>query len=124
MTKLHKQRIKLWVGALRSGDYQQCRNNLRLTSNYNNSVTDGCTVAYCCLGVACAIYEKQTKKNIPSSEWGKSYLPNEVQKWLGLDKDDPYITKTLTAAFVNDERGWDFKKVANAIEKTYLKDKP
>lgn len=68
-----------WVEALESGEYKQCHG----MSQEEN--------AYCCLMVACVVYEQQTGKTLPRREYdyflGHS-LDNKdlspVKDWLGL----------------------------------------
>src|SRR5688572_1809194 len=88
----NKEAIRLWVDALRSGDYVQGRGNLHLSSEDS----------YCCLGVACDVALKN--EVIAVAPWDESliaaeddhaeanhdyYYENgvltpEVQEWLGL----------------------------------------
>ena len=68
MNKLHKKRIQKWVDALKSGEYKQGQSRLRNIEN-----------KYCCLGVACDIYEKQTKQKLSTRKWAYAYLPEEVE---------------------------------------------
>lgn len=83
-----------WITALRSGEYKQGKNVLR--SN------DDC---YCCLGVLCDVYIKETGKG----EWRKTTLTseyyfittaqssntfaltNEVAEWAGLKGRNPEL---------------------------------
>ncbi len=97
---------KKWVEALRSGDYKQCRYVLRDDTN-----------SYCCLGVLCDIYSKETGKPFPSS-------PNEVlrpvvMKWAGLADKYGTIDKesgsSLSLGGMND-CGRTFADIANIIE--------
>lgn len=69
-----------WVEALRSGEFKQGRERLR---------NEG---AYCCLGVACELYRRETGKgrwtraeafhlgSVAKTDW----IPPAVQRWLGL----------------------------------------
>jgi len=75
------------VDALRSGEFEQCQGSLKKGSNF------------CCLGVACELYRREH----PEARWetdherkgmffiheneqrpDKSWLPIEVQEWLGF----------------------------------------
>ena len=105
-----------WVEALRSGRYKQGRNRLR--TEYG----------YCCLGVACEVYRRETGGGI--WEEGtldfhifdgtgrrvveKVVLPDAVSKWLGLvDRAGFFEGGALTN--LNDS-GTPFDGIANVIE--------
>lgn len=74
---------KALVAALRSGEYKQTTHTLcRINSN---------DVSYCCLGVACEIYQKIVGGlTITEDERQRSYngrrqdLPVPVEEWLGF----------------------------------------
>lgn len=112
---------RLWVEAIRSGDYKQGKNVLRdLTQDL-----------YCCLGVACDISElglwQQVNNlqyyNIMNENAGMwSYLPEKVRHWLGLktnagDLNDvgKRMLSANTLAYAND-MNVDFGKIADTIE--------
>ena len=81
------ENAKLWVSALRSGEYQQGKGQLSLNGRF------------CCLGVACDIYEKYTGDELPKDR-NSNYIHagtygihhaknlhsqfNKVREWLGL----------------------------------------
>jgi hypothetical protein len=121
-----KEHRKLWIDALRSGDYKQATSQLRYE--------DG----FCCLGVACDLWMKSG--DAPKFvQWEGEYfvyreledgedpdstrnqisniLPDEVRDWLGLRTNcgyyGPYPTVALTS--VNDS-GTDFNEIADIIE--------
>lgn len=103
---------QMWVKALRSGQFKQDRCRLQ-TKN-----------GYCCLGVACEVFEACTGRILPRNE--KGILNDKVlarrfsivQEWLGLkspsgsfvDKND---LRSLT--WLNDT-GAPFWKIADIIE--------
>ncbi len=76
--KMNKKVKKLWVAALNSGNYKQCRGQL-----------NDCIGGYCCLGVLCDLHAEET-----GQEWtagghyltAVGHLPNSVIEWAGLDK--------------------------------------
>lgn len=122
-----KQRVRWWVEALRSGVYAQATGKLR----------DG--GGYCCLGVACDVFRKRTKHGkwvqdvdgwmfVIGRENAGEVLPDRVQHWLGLDHDNPPIntegksTSEQEASYANDNLGWGFNQIADAIERLYLSD--
>lgn len=125
------ENIKLWVEALRSGKYKQAQKAL--------ANEDG----HCCLGVACDTFlintgigkwlpaeEERMAFATPSFDQGtESYMPAEVQEWLGLPNDPPLpflnegdMESQEYASELNDVKECDFNQIADAIEKKYLKD--
>jgi hypothetical protein len=108
------QRIKkLWIKALRSGEYKQGKEALRLLRGR------GKPDAFCCLGVLCDLHSK-TKNG---SKWkGGAYLGDEAElpppviEWAGLDNKNPMLGRELSAAEYNDS-GKSFNFIANRIEK-------
>lgn len=95
---------KKWVAALRSGEYMQ---GLR-------ALVDG--DCYCCLGVACKVYEKEVGP-LPEEWRGKTLLDDPikiVRDWLGLrDECGLYESGCLTE--MNDARV-PFPEIADIIE--------
>jgi len=108
---------KKWIEALRSGEYRQTKEVL----------CDG-DGNYCCLGVLCNMYERETGKVLPSNNSGVynvyedtlEELP-EVMEWVGLKevtggfkrKDD---LPDICLAGLNDECDWNFHQIADLIE--------
>lgn len=106
---------KKWVAALRSGKYQQGRKAL---NHYD---------VFCCLGVACTIYQEEVGDlYIELSSAGYYYynsshllLPGLVQDWLNLkDPFGGYIEgdRTTDLTSLNDIRGYNFNQIADLIE--------
>lgn len=92
---------KKWVKALRSGKYKQGKDRLRTGDKF------------CCLGVACDLYKKETNKDYKGS---RKFLPRKIQKWLKLKSPHgSFGFNTLTT--INDCEGKTFKQIANIIEK-------
>jgi hypothetical protein len=83
---------KLWVGALRSGEYKQAQSVLRTESGM------------CCLGVLCDLYKKTEGKG----EWlGSSFLDpgdyesdteltDSVGVWAGISQNNPAVPVVST----------------------------
>ena len=89
--KMNAEIKKQWVEALRSGDYEQGREALKL-------VEDDETVKHCCLGVLCDLYQKA---NGGDPDWSTEslydsfgvepdteLLPIVVSQWAGLGHSD------------------------------------
>lgn len=109
-----------WVAALRSGQYSQATGRLRRQD------------AYCCLGVLCDLYQKETGDGQwvpidPITTDGYDFLnsnalvPTEVQRWAGLPSADPSVpvpglNVPRGLAYLNDN-GNKFTDIADIIEK-------
>ena len=113
-----------WLTALRSGKFKQGKEELRTLEN-----------KFCCLGVLCDIYRKETKLG----KWGKNrfnrfhftntkknnqkfedqgVLPLSVQQWAELPERNPSIYKQMSLANLNDS-GSTFQEIADIIEKNF-----
>ena len=126
---------KLWVDALRSGDYEQGKYQLAKTGD------DGVT-RYCCLGVLCDLAVKAGVIDAPEIVDGShSYadpfpfdsgyrngtdLPARVLEWAGIDNPNPMIATLadsaitdykVRASYANDSFQWTFERIAAEIEK-------
>lgn len=113
----NKERVKLLVDALRSEDYRQGRNQLRLNDRY------------CCLGVACDIAAKNgvghwSGESIIVSDYSDEstvQLPDGVRDWFGFRQADPVIGDDgETAMYFNDQLLAGFDEIADRFERTYL----
>jgi hypothetical protein len=112
-----KEFRKKWVEALRSGKYKPGRKRL---------CRDG---AYCCLGVACDLYNKLNPENpLPTSVmadgairygYNDVYLPSIVQKSLGMSNFmGQYIdSQGYEGNLAHDnDLGFSFLRIAEIIE--------
>ena len=109
-----------WLNALRSNEYSQGTGHLQ--------TPDG----FCCLGVLCDIYAKETGTPWETTSDGRfsyikgesNYLPEEVKEWAGLDRCSPLVKTShlgdgITGlAFLNDN-GIEFSEIAQIIEEQY-----
>lgn len=138
---VNKERIQLWVDALRSGEYRQATGALQ-------AIPKGWAIGedekgYCCLGVACEVALRTDPDSLhpdlwPAESqslvdyWGNlAHLPPEVVDWYGLPSPDPmlpYLKPTdddemasMSAAELNDDYDFDFSEIADAIELQFLK---
>lgn len=108
------ENAKKWNKALMSGEYKQSKYEL-----------GGPSCGYCCLGVACAVYEKETGLNLPKNVNGIYILPtleydfSVVQNWLGLKSPTgSFFTgegNCMSLSALNDD-GSSFEEIANIIE--------
>jgi hypothetical protein len=105
-----------WTAELRSGNYHQGTGRLRY---------DG---KYCCLGVLCDMYAKETDQGYwdahnrfqTQANTDGNYLPEEVQKWAGMKNNSGEFTKlgkTISDSLsdMNDE-GAEFLEIADVID--------
>lgn len=111
---------KAWVKALRSGKYKQGYGRLSTKHPDTNEIT------YCCLGVACEVYNEANKNN-PKALLKKKHfsadvfqfdeqvwhLPAKVISWLGFHQGKQHNLIKL-----NDSREYSFKKIADYIVKS------
>jgi len=96
---MFKRIKKLWMEALRSGDYEQGASHLCIMEN------DG-KMKHCCLGVLTELWFKevrsswewsveglktQKRKGSAGESMTSSYLPIEVANWAGLNEENPKI---------------------------------
>lgn len=113
---MNKDRLRLWVKALRSGDYRQGVEKL-----YNPEEN-----AWCCLGVACDVartvgglpLQVEYYDGVASFDSCKEYLPNGVVEWFGLERHNP-VLEGHQATEWNDEFAASFDEIADLIEAEY-----
>ncbi len=125
MPKLPK-RVQLLVDALESGKYQQAQGSLR------NRVARLGRYNYCCLGVACDVFRKETGQGkwdgesfLIGAEEATEEMPRQVRDWfgffdqrgkssglLGTDGEDDLID-------LNDNTGKSLKEIAGAIRENW-----
>jgi len=110
------QRVKdLWIDALNSGSYSQTEAVLR--DEYG----------YCCLGVLCDIYRKDTGDGkweeiedcynfIDKDDQEKEVLPKSVRDWAEIQTPDPKLLDNLTATEANDTFNMPFKDIAELLK--------
>ncbi len=100
---------KKWVDALRSGEFKQ---TVEVLNDKNG---------YCCLGVACSVYEKETGEMLPRGKNGfyeRCFLDESIVEWLGLGScSGDFLNTDESLVYYNDDRKYDFNKIADIIEK-------
>jgi hypothetical protein len=110
---------KLWIEALKSGEYGQGSGMLRPDKT-----------RFCCLGVLCDLHQKSGF----GYEWERdesnsinpyhyddhiSYLPPCVVTWAGLENDNPFVSvgdDRITVGNMNDS-GASFEEIAAVVER-------
>ena len=127
---MNRDKVQLWVDALRSGKYVQGTGGLAIQPDPREPAQ------FCCLGVACEVaiedglnLRKVHKTGPLYFEYGEGgmggFLPAEVKAWIGADGDSPCVNygddmEPLT--MLNDVVGLGFNEIADLIEATYLKE--
>lgn len=126
LTEDQKKAVRLWLAALRSGEYTQTTGTLRQTT--------GKEYAYCCLGVACDVVLKN--KLLPFVHWDDrdnfianglqsgGLWPPHVRQLFAGDGDSILVYNPGTDGHnslptANDVYHWDFNQIAAALEKVY-----
>lgn len=105
---------KLWISALRSGEYEQGQKMLRNGDKF------------CCLGVLCDLYQKETGQGEWKSDFGQyfqdglentssTHLTPGVMSWAGLHDLSPSYGEGVRLSACNDQ-GKDFQYIAARIE--------
>lgn len=123
MERMNQQIKKLWVDALRSGEYEQGQEYLKREEESG--------AKHCCLGVLCELYEEEVGGLEITSEMAggstfyrfdrrNDFLPMTVAKWAGLTNGNPEVMplaggRCKTVADLNDE-GKSFLEIADVIE--------
>lgn len=134
-----KDRIQVWVDALRSGKYLQGKEHLSFQDE------KGRRWRHCCLGVACIEagidLETETEERGYSPQFIRSYdeteyeLPDSVIRWYGLSREDstnadsdPTVRvirgdrkgESTSLAGLNDDEDWTYAMIADLIERDWL----
>lgn len=109
---------KLWVDALRSGEYKQTIGLLR--GNWSGDGVQSET-GYCCLGVLTDLHAKATGKSFEECKGKHEVLGRDTQDWAGLSEANP-ILGNASASGHNDGSppdgivGRSFAEIADLIE--------
>ena len=111
---------KLWVDALRSGEYNQGLGVLAREIEFDGEIHK----SYCCLGVLCIVAKNQGiplelgrvfDSTITSFDGYTSSLPPSVEDWAGMHTPNGDLLKGYSLAYKNDD-GNTFEEIANVIE--------
>ena len=111
--------MKIWVDALRSGEYTQGVGCLKSTNGN-----------YCCLGVLCELYDKNNEVKLRTAKYPSGVtafnnftasLPHDVMNWAGMC--NPYGsfiqqvgTKFMDSLSSLNDAGSSFLEIADIIE--------
>lgn len=130
--EVNKERMRSWIDALRSGEFEQGQAYLRCHD------PDGMT-RYCCVGVLCEVairqgvpLEIQEDTSGPRVTWfdeTSQFMPIAVAEWLGIDPDDfgelqycPLCVdgEHMSPYEANDSRQLTFEQIADGLERMHL----
>jgi hypothetical protein len=102
--------MKLVIKALRSGEYAQTQELLQDEHGY------------CCLGVMCAVFEKETGRAL-ERDGNTGHIEGEdldaqegVRRWVGLSDSEGRNTIDKSLVSLNDYNGYTFSEIADFIE--------
>ena len=110
---MNKRVKKLWLKALRSGEYKQGREQLVTTLDDPN-IPD----RFCCLGVLQDLYHKENESSFEPSYFSKGAPVDKVTLWAEIDDVCAYEILMNRNDGVGDfKRKHSFKQIANYIEK-------
>lgn len=106
---MNKRIKKLWIEALKSGEYEQ---------GYDRLLNPGEKYdKFCCLGVLVDIYAlEHPEERIWNVCQDEGVLPNKVMKWANLDRKNPKV-RYRPLAGINDSGIYTFKMIANLIRR-------
>lgn len=141
---VNKDRLKLGLEALRSGEYIQGQRALAPIVTTSDGREEQ---RFCCLGVLCEVAIKNGLDTVESVEaiLQKGYrnvedegsdesvtysiLPQEVRDWYGFSTSVPAVNvieqrgvSSYEVTHLNDISGWSFDQIANGFAKTYLEE--
>lgn len=144
LTPEQKTRMTSLVAALRSGNYLQTMEYLRISSHAGG-------FRHCCLGVACELYAKDKGVEWDNNKFihEQDYLPDEVVEYFGfprvaanfgcpsrnsgnppinqdiIDKVLPPNSRPFVPHLANiNDAGATFEQIASMIELQFLQDTP
>ena len=115
---MNKERLKLWVDALRSGRYLKGHGKLNRNDKH-----------FCCLGVLCEVamsngldlkkeYPTPTSNRVEYNNFSTA-LPFEVKSWIDPNHNHDMERFCYNMIQYNDE-GMTFDQIANHIEQYYM----
>jgi hypothetical protein len=106
--------MKKVLKALRSGKYAQTQERLQDVHGY------------CCLGVMCAVFEKETGRTLKRTilidddieriEGEDLDAQDGVRRWVGLSDSEGGSTSNPSLVQLNDSEGYTFLEIADFIE--------
>src|ERR1044072_180997 len=110
--EINKDELRIWIAALRSGEYQQGNGTLQSKNGY------------CCLGVACKVLIPAKSLKFLDDKLAGNYPEDQPKspKWLRHIDLDVKTKFGIQLSELNDARNWSFNQIADLLEKLYLTD--
>lgn len=117
--KIRKAVKEKWIAALRSGEYKQCRGQLKRKDRF------------CVLGVLCDLFTKTKAGKQFKKEWDNDKtinmqgmkLPDVVREWAEIHNEniDPYAPShnPIMKLMEHNDEGKRFKTLAKEIEENF-----
>src|ERR1044072_7537865 len=110
--EINKEEFKIWIAALRSGEYMQSKDSL------NNSL------GYCCLGVGVCVLVPHDKIELDSMGlFIDGDYPSEqthAPQWLKEINDNFLMRYGKYQSHLNDIENLSFNEIADILERTYF----
>jgi hypothetical protein len=109
--KINIKKLKTWVIALRSGNYQQTKATLQDETGY------------CCLGVACKLFIPEGKQKLTDAGYLVGVMPDEQPyspKWLQDINRDFGVKTGKNLSELNDNEELSFNEIADVLEMVYI----
>lgn len=124
---MNKTAKKLWLKALRSGNFRQARGHMRVSKRSNNDIKESSNVpseffkeggrAHCCLGVLTEVAQEQGVVSKFSTAGNRNTMPcRAVYAWAELDRSDADDLASKNDRGDNDWPTNDFANIADFIE--------
>lgn len=116
-----KAAARVWIDALRSGEYQQCDSKLRTSTGF------------CCMGVACDLVDRTLWTKTTFDDGGVTYEYRDGNHTVGVfpPKDvsvhlfgERWPELRLYVAHLNDGQKKTFAQIADVLEATLINDQP
>lgn len=110
MNKQINENRQAWIDALRSGRYQKGIGKLQIGDEY------------CCLGVACKVYEERTEDRLPYDSAGEIignnlYDYKDIVGYFGLRSYGGFSTHSIyNLVDLNDYLDYTFNQIADELE--------
>lgn len=125
-----KEARKLVATALRSGRYKQTTGVLCRTGRYGQTFDGEAGIVpleqpmYCCLGVACEVYQEHVgglevvnEGRHKTFDGHEGHLPAVVQEWLDMTRNGQLVDRSVeTLIAANDIAGYGFNGIAELFE--------
>lgn len=143
-TLCNRANMTTWIEALESGRYAQVQSSLMRKAAWMSGA-GYCCLGVAAIeakehGVDLRLVDITTEDDIDANEivWAFEWkeegsglvlnngdiLPTPVMEWLGIDTENPIVEvsvvgRSVQVSVLNDEMGWDFEQIAEALRLEY-----